>query len=412
MVLLSVPTVSAFAASAADSRAARAPGVSAPALAAPAPGPGPVPAPPATPIAPPTPGPVPVPAGMPAAQAFVLVDTATGRILDASNDRQPLSPASLTKMLTALVATNYLPESAPIPISARAENVEPDKIGMKAGQVWSLDQVIQALLIISANDAAYALAEKIGGSAEFFDPVLTDAAAQIGMQDGPVFHDPSGLDDSHGIDGGNLISARDLAIAGRDLLSVPRLAQIVALPAVRYVGPNGTAYDLASHNRAFLRTYAGAVGVKTGFTDKAGVCLTAAATRNGRTMMAVVLHGVNPDQTAKMLLDQGFATPQGAEPTADALPSVRLPEVAPPPSPTTTAVVPAPAPGPSSAVAHHLAAASTHGGLLANLSPGAGGSLASLWPAPVAAVILGIVALLTIRRLRTRRRPLAHSRRR
>jgi D-alanyl-D-alanine carboxypeptidase (penicillin-binding protein 5/6) len=346
---------------------------------------------------------------MPAAQAYVLVDTVTGRIIDSSNDHLPLSPASLTKMLTALVATDYLPPGTPIPVSVRAENVEPDKIGMKAGEVWPLDEVIQALLIISANDAAYALAEKIGGTAENFDPVLQDAAAQIGMEDNPVFHDPSGLDDSHGIDDGNLVSARDLAIAGRDLLSVPRLAQIVASPAVRYTGPNGTVYDLASHNRAFLRSYPGAVGVKTGYTDKAGVCLAAAATRDGRTMLAVVLHGVNPDQTASMLLDQGFATPVAAEPKADALPRVRLPEATPAPSPASAAVAPAGVPAP--AVAHHVAAASTSGGLLAGLRPGAGG-LDPMWSAPVAAVILGIVALFTIRRLRTRHRPLTHGRRR
>ena len=343
----------------------------------------------------------------------MLVDTATGRILDASDDRQPLSPASLTKMLTALVAADYLPPGTPIPVSVRAENVEPDKIGMKAGEVWPLDEVIQALLIISANDAAYALAEKIGGTAENFDPVLQDAAAQIGMEDGPVFHDPSGLDDSHGIDAGNLVSARDLAIAGRDLLSVPRLAQIVATPAVRYTGPNGTVYDLASHNRAFLSTYPGAIGVKTGYTDKAGVCLTAAATRGGRTMLAVVLHGVNPDQTASMLLDQGFATPVAAEPKADALPGVRLPEPFPAPGPTTAAVAPpgAPASGQAGAVAHHVAAASTNSGLLASLRPG-GNNLDPMWAAPVAAVVLGIVALFTLRRVRARHRPLAHGRRR
>jgi D-alanyl-D-alanine carboxypeptidase len=349
---------------------------------------------------------------LPAAQAFVLVDTATGRILNASNDRLPLSPASLSKMLTALVATDYLAAGTPIPVSPRAENVEPDKLGMKAGEVWPLDQVIQALLVISANDAAYALAEKIGGTAENFDPVLADAATQIGMADHPVFHDPSGLDDSHGIDGGNLVSARDLAIAGRDLLSVPSLAQVVAEPALRFIGPNRTVYDLASHNRAFLRSYPGADGVKTGYTDKAGICIAAAATRDGRTMLAVVLHGVDPDRTAAMLLDQGFATPAALEPTADALPDVRLPEPAPPPTPATTEVpVPGPvrAPAAGVATARHVAA---DRGLLAQLSPGESDSPGSLWPAPVAAVALAIVAALTFRRVRAGRHTPAHGRRR
>ncbi|MDQ6782905.1 MAG: hypothetical protein M3063_05570 [Actinomycetota bacterium] len=365
---------------------------------------------PATP-APPTPAPPTPPVGMPAAQAYVLVDTTTGRILNASNDHVPLSPASLTKMLTALVATTYLPAATPIPISARAENVEPDKIGVKAGEQWPVDEVIQALLIISANDAAYALAERTAGTAENFDPVLQNAANQIGMVDNPVFNDPSGLDDTHGINGGNLVSARDLAISGRDLLSVPRLAQIVSAPALRFTGPNGTVYNLGSHNRTFLSTYPGGIGVKTGFTDKAGVCLAAAATRNGRTMLAVVLHGANADQSAKMLIDQGFSIPEATEPAADALPPVSLPEPEPAPRPTTTAPAPVPASGPAVPAVHHVAAASTNGGLLAGLNPG-GDSVGSLWPAPVAAVILGLVTLLTARHLRARRRPLAHGRRR
>ncbi|MDQ6838055.1 MAG: hypothetical protein M3137_06895 [Actinomycetota bacterium] len=374
------------------------------------PAPPPLPQPAATPAPVPVPGAVPPPAPLPASQASVLIDTATGRILEQTNDHQPLSPASLTKMLTALVATDYLPSGTQIPISSRAENVEPDKLGMKAGELWPLDEVIQALLIISANDAAYALAETIGATAENFDPVLQDAAAQIGMVDSPVFHDPAGLDDDHGIDGGNLVSARDLAIAGRDLLSVPRLAQIVAEPALRYTGPNRTVYDLTSHNKAFLGSYVGSVGIKTGFTDKAGVCLAAAATRSGRTMLAVVLHGVNPDQTAKVLLDRGFATPVAAEPAADALPPVRLPEVgAPAPSPTTTAVVPATT-GASANVAHHVASA--HGGLLADLGPSRGPAVGSLWAAGTTAVVLFAVALVTLRRIRAQRRPLTHGRRR
>lgn len=338
---------------------------------------------------------------MPAAQAYVLVDVDTGRIIDQSNDRQLLSPASLTKVLTAMVAINWLPPATPVVISARAANVEPDRIGMKAGELWPLDEVIQALLIFSANDAAYALAEAVGVSAENFNSVLNYAASEIGMADKPVFHDPSGLDDTHGVAGGNLVSARDLAIAARDLLSEGRLAQIVAQQALTYTGPQGTVYNLASHNKAFLSSYPGAVGVKTGFTNKAGVCVAAAATRNGRTMLAVVLHGTNPNQTAKVLLDEGFATPSATEPTADALPAVTLPR---PPSPAPPPTAPPSIPAPRG---RHLALGSSGRPAV----PTADTAPATLWPAGAAVALLVVVAGSTLRSIARRRPPLTHGRR-
>jgi hypothetical protein len=91
------------------------------------------------------------------------------------------------------------------------------------------------------------------------------------------------------------------------------------------VGPTGATHDLPSMDYMFLSSYPGAIGIKTGFTDRAGDCLLAAAHRHGRTMIAVVMDGYNPTQTAIDLLDQGFATPVGDEATFDRLPPVRLP---------------------------------------------------------------------------------------
>src|SRR5262249_19630906 len=138
------------------------------------------------------------------------------------------------------------------PVSARAAGVYPDKVGMKPGQRWPLTIALHALLISSANDAAYALAERVGVSVERFAVIMGAAATQMGMTDHPVLRDPAGLDGREGAAGGNLMSAWDMAIAARDLMANRALASIVALKRFRFTGPDGVVYALANHNRAFL----------------------------------------------------------------------------------------------------------------------------------------------------------------
>lgn len=271
------------------------------------------------------------PGARPPAKAELLADLDTGRVLVAQNVHTPLPPASLTKLLTAVVADDWVPAGTQVPVSARAANVAPDKLGMKAGQVWPFDITMHALLISSSNDAAYALAELVSGSIEQFGNTMEKAAQQMGMQDHPVLRDPAGLDGSQGVGGGNLISAWDIAVAARDLMANPYLAGIVAEKSFRFTGPDGIVYEIASHNRAFLNSYPGAIGVKTGYTVPAGVCIAAEAVRGGRHILAVVMNGEFPDKTAEMLLDQGFATPAASEPAQDpSLPPVLEPH---PPAP-------------------------------------------------------------------------------
>jgi D-alanyl-D-alanine carboxypeptidase len=132
------------------------------------------------------------------------------------------------------------------------------------------------------------------------------------MQDNPVLRDPAGLDDEFSVQGGNLISARDLAIAARALLNNKQLAQLVASPDARFLGGDNIQHHLINHNR-MLRTYPGAIGVKTGYTERSGRCLVAAAQRNGRTMIAVVIDTYDTYGAAGSLLDQGFGTPVSDE---------------------------------------------------------------------------------------------------
>ncbi|HMC53408.1 MAG TPA: hypothetical protein VKI64_11660, partial [Acidimicrobiales bacterium] len=247
-------------------------------------------------VAPGTPPPLP--------QAWILVDADTGAVLDAQDDRVPLPPASVTKILTALTVVNAVPPDATVPVSARAAGMPARKINMKAGQVWTFADAFHALMLSSANDAAVALAERADGTVERFSEDLTRVAKDIGLQDGPLLQDPAGLDDAESVNGGNLVSARDLAIAARAALADPVVSEAVADPLYRFRGPDGADHKLGNHNQ-LLKTYPGAIGVKTGYTRRAGQCLVSAARRDGRTMIAVVLHAPSVYANSTGLLDRG-----------------------------------------------------------------------------------------------------------
>jgi D-alanyl-D-alanine carboxypeptidase len=322
----------------------------------------------------------------------LLVDVNTGRELFGSHEHDLLRPASLSKLLTAMIAAGWLPPTTLVRVSPRAAGVAPDRLGMKAGQRWQLPIVLHALLISSSNDAAYALAEQVAGSEERFAVLMRKAATQLGITDHPVLWDPAGLDGTEGVAGGNLLSAWDVAIAARALMANPALAAIVRLTTYRFTGPDGIVYELSSHNGAFLRTYPGAVGVKTGYTGLAGVCVAEEAVRGGRAMLAVVMSGVAPDETAELLLDRGFATPGNAEARLALLPSVQEPT---PRRPAPVRVLPT-IPRPAAPV---VAAPTT----VAVRRAGADPEPAAVGAVLGGAVVVGLAAGLTGRRLIRRR---------
>jgi D-alanyl-D-alanine carboxypeptidase len=258
----------------------------------------------------------------PPPRAWALVDADSGAVIEGHAERDPQLVASVFKVLTAVVVAENLPANTDVTVSSRAESMPARKINLKAGQVWKGDDLLHALLLVSANDAAVALAEATAGSLESFGGMLDATAARLGMADAPVLRDPAGLDDEFSVEGGNRISARDLAIATRAFLAYPRLTAIVGVPEYRFDGGDGNPHRLLNHNR-LLTLYPGAIGIKTGYTKKAGHSLIAAASRDGRTMMAVVVGAVDPYGSASALLDKGFSTPATAEQGLDHLPPVR-----------------------------------------------------------------------------------------
>lgn len=255
-------------------------------------------------------------------EAWILVDADTGAIVDASAERVPKSPASTIKILTALVALERLPVGEPVPISARAEGMPARKINVKAGQVWDREDLLYSMLMVSANDAAVALAERVGGgSLEGYLPVAERAARNLGLEDSPVLLDPSGLDAEFSNGGGSRISARDMAIVARAALARPDLMAIADTEYYEFTGGDDIDHTLTNHNR-FLDLYDDATGLKTGLTDLAGRCFVGTATRDGRTMLVVLFDSPDIYLTAAELLDRGFAMPVGAQGGLDRLPDV------------------------------------------------------------------------------------------
>ncbi|MEY2434858.1 MAG: hypothetical protein QOC92_4583 [Acidimicrobiaceae bacterium] len=281
---------------------------------------------------------------VPLPKAYVLVDVDTGAVIAQQEPRALRPPASTIKLLTALIAAQRLTSADAVPISAVADGMPARKINVKTGQVWTFDHLMNSMLMVSANDAAVALAEKIGGGTlDGYVPIANQTASRLGLSDNPILNDPAGLDDEFANRGGDRISARDLAIVARAVMARPDLMNILGTREYRFTGGDSLGHRLKNHN-LFLDMYAGANGLKTGTTELAGHTFVGSASRNGRTMLVVIFDAVDSYASAAALLDQGFNTPVAAEAAFDHLPAV-VPDASlpPPPAPEPAAIVPTPA---------------------------------------------------------------------
>lgn len=339
----------------------------------------------ATPLAAARPAPVTPVTGPPAEpRAYILVDIDSGRVLDAKDQHTPMRPASTIKLLTALMAAQRLPAGDVIPVSPLAESMPARKMNVKAGQQWLLRDLMHALLMVSANDAAVAIAERMGsGSVDKWEALGAETAKRLGLADNPLLHDPAGLDDaqfSH--HGGSLISARDLAIISRAVLQRPDLMAIIQTPRYEFSGGDGIGHKLRNQD-PFLISYPGATGLKTGATDLAGRTFVGSATRSGRSLLAVVLDAADPLGVAGALLDKGFAMSPAAlsQPATDVLPAV-VPDAAVTPAPAQQTIVAQRASGSGSATS------GTQPGALGLNSP----------PVAAAVLVAGLLLLAVVRR--------------
>ena len=244
------------------------------------------------------------------ADAVVLMDSNSGDILFSKQPHEHLPPASTTKVLTALIALEKLSLDARIPVSAKAANVAPSRVGFQFGDIIQAQDLLYGLLLKSGNDAAETLAEAIGGSVEGFAQLMNAKAAQLGANDSH-FVNPHGLHDKE-----HYTSAYDLALIFRQAMTQPLFAEIVRthnaeLRVAAQNDPAGGWRIVPIHNTNRLLTgYEGALGGKTGFTRAAKNCFVGEASRRGVSLIVAVLGSAGKValwRDVKMLLDYGFS---------------------------------------------------------------------------------------------------------
>jgi D-alanyl-D-alanine carboxypeptidase len=231
-----------------------------------------------------------------AARATLLVEANSGRVLWSHHEHQQLPIASLTKLMTGLLAVRGGGLDKVVVVRKAWLGVGGSSIYLVPRQHITVRMLLYGLLMVSGNDAANVLATHRAGSVPAFVDAMNAEARRLGL-DATHFSSPSGL-----IDRGNRSSAWDVGDLARYLLVQPVLAKIMRTRTLK--APHHITW--VNHNRLLFR-YRGASGMKTGYTDLAGSCLVASATRNGRTLIAVVLHGRGDEfGVAARMLDWGF----------------------------------------------------------------------------------------------------------
>ena len=240
------------------------------------------------------------------AKSAILIDLDERNILYQKNAKERMAMASTTKIVTALVACELLECSATVKIPYEATGIEGSSVYLQAGERLTVEQLLYALLLESANDAAVALAIVAAGSIEKFAEKCNEKAYALGLRD-TNFTNPHGLYDEN-----HYTTAYDLAILSAEALKNPTIAKICAskrgeIPlnaTVENPLGEGTRY-LKNHNK-MLSMYEGAIGLKTGFTKKSGRCLVSAAKRDDLTLIAVTLNAPDDWRDHTVMLDFGF----------------------------------------------------------------------------------------------------------
>ena len=244
-------------------------------------------------------------------RAAVLIEPASGRVLYEKNADERVPIASITKLMTLLltfeaVHGGKLTLDTPVPVSEHAYHMGGSQIWLEPGEQFTLDEMLRAICVSSANDAAVAVAELVGGSEPGFVQMMNARAAELGMVN-TTFHNACGLDTE-----GHLSTAHDVAIMSREILNT--CPEVLHYTGIWTDTLRGGQTQLVNTNK-LLRRYNGITGLKTGTTGGAGVCITASATRDGLNLIAVVLGAPSSKErfeAATTLLDYGFAAYRAA----------------------------------------------------------------------------------------------------
>jgi D-alanyl-D-alanine carboxypeptidase len=239
------------------------------------------------------------------AEAWLVVEADSGKVLQADNATMPWYPASVTKIMTAYVTLKAVKEGrltleSTLTVSPVAASQSPSKMGFKPGTQVTVENALAMMMVKSANDMAVVLAEGVGGSVDGFSGMMNATAQRLGMTQ-TSYVNPNGLPAD-----GQITSARDLAILARAVIrDLPEYEYFMHIPAIRF-GRRTT-----NNFNKLIGRYAGADGFKTGFICASGYNLVGSATRNGKRLIAVVLGSTSGQARAvraAQLLERGFAS--------------------------------------------------------------------------------------------------------
>lgn len=254
--------------------------------------------------------------GAQAAGPSIVVDVASGRVIDHKDAFQRWYPASLTKLMTAYVVfrqvqAGRMTMNSPVTISKNAAKAPPSKMYFKPGSQMTLDGALKIILVKSANDVSIAIAESVAGSNEQFIAMMNAEAQRLGMTDTRFVN-------SNGLPGeGQSTTARDMAVLGVSLhRDFPRRMHYFALEAITSGDKTYTNYNI------LIGRFPGASGMKTGFICSSGFNQVSSAKRNGRTVVSVVLGAKDQQERANesaRLLNKGFTSNSLGKPTLEAL---------------------------------------------------------------------------------------------
>lgn len=241
------------------------------------------------------------------ASSAVLIDAQSGKVLFEKNSKKILPMASTTKIMTAVVAIESGSLERTVIVSKESVGIEGSSIYLCEGEKLTLEQLLYALMLSSANDAATAIAIAVAGSETAFSDIMNKTATKIGLTS-THFDNPHGLDsESH------YTTAYDLAKLTAYALKLPKFKAIVSTYKHQIpLAGKENARLLVNHNK-LLRSYEGIIGVKTGYTKRSGRCLVSAAERNGLVLIAVTLNAPDDWKDHKTMLNYGFDNYESVE---------------------------------------------------------------------------------------------------
>lgn len=225
-------------------------------------------------------------------ESAILIEASTGKILFEKEKDKKMAPASMTKIMTMLLAVEAIENGKlnledEVLISKRAQSMGGTQIYVEAGSNVKVHDLLKGIGIASANDAAVAIAEKIGGTVENFVNMMNERARDLGCKN-TTFKNPHGLDED-----GHLTTAYDMALMARELVK-HELAIKISSTFDEYINVSGENHWLVNTNK-LIKFYKGIDGLKTGYTDKAGYCLTATMNKNNMRLISVVMKSNTKD---------------------------------------------------------------------------------------------------------------------